>query len=333
MSSTQEAKGLIKAISPIDKMAKIYVAGHKGMVGSAVCRKLKKKGYQNIISRTSSELNLRDQQKVKDFFLIEKPEYVFLLAAKVGGIQANIDSPVNFLLENLQIQNNIISSAHSTGVKKLVFVGSSCIYPKNSIQPIQESSLLTNVLEPTNEGYAIAKIAGLKLCEYYNRQYGFKSLSLMPCNLYGKNDSFDPIHSHVLSALVRKFVESKDEGVDEVSVWGSGIARREFMNVDDFAKIAVDIFEEYDFIKLLNIGTGKDISIKELAIKIKNAVGYNGIITWDTSRPDGMLLKRMDVTVMKNMGYESTISLDEGIEEMIEIYNTLKGNKDGRYTQ
>lgn len=306
------------------KDKKIYVAGHNGMVGSATMRLLKKNNFTNLVYRTSKELNLTDQHAVNAFFETEKPDVVIMAAAKVGGIQANIDNPATFLIENLQIQNNIFEASVKNEVEKLVFLGSSCIYPKACPQPMKEEYLLTGKLEPTNEGYAIAKIAGLKLLEGLHKQYGFNSISLMPCNLYGPNDSFDLKHSHVLSALIKRFTDAAENNDDSITLWGTGIARREFMHVNDVARAIVFLMENYNSPEFINIGCGSDISIKELAETIAQKTGYTGSINWDATKPDGMLKKCMDVSRMEALGFKPQISLQQGIEEMIKIYKTTK---------
>lgn len=303
---------------------KIFLTGHNGMVGSSILRLLLGLNFQNIITKSKSELDLTDQLSVKTFFTETKPDYVILAAAKVGGIQANIKNPATFLLENLQIQNNIIEASLINNVKKILFLGSSCIYPKDCPQPMKEEYLLSGKLEPTNEGYALAKITGLKLLEGLRKQYGFNSISLMPCNLYGPGDSFDLEHSHVLSALVKKFVDAYDDGIAKITLWGTGEARREFMHVDDIAnatKFMIDNYNEPDFI---NIGNGTDISIKELAILIADMVSYRGNILWDTSKPNGMMKKCLDVSKMKTLGFYPKITLEEGISQMIDIYKKTK---------
>ncbi len=308
----------------INKDDKIYVAGHNGMVGSAIVRELKARGYSSIVGKSSKELDLRNPLAVQNFFNEEKPDVVILAAAKVGGILANMTQQADFMYDNLAIQNNVIHEANIHKVKKLLFLGSSCIYPKKCKQPMKEEYLLSGKLEPTNEGYAIAKIAGLKMVEYFNRQYGFPGISLMPCNLYGTNDNFDLNHSHVLSALVRKFVDAVDNNQEEVIVLGSGIARREFMHVDDAAVAIVSLLETYNEPEFLNIGTGIDISIKDLANLIAEKAGYTRSIVWDTSKPDGMLLKCMDVSQMKSLGIIPKISLEEGIAKTIKEYTLVK---------
>lgn len=290
------------------------------MVGSAIHRLLVQKGFTNIITASRAELDLLDQTSVSNYFALHKPEYVILAAAKVGGIQANIDNPGKFLYENLQIQNNVIHNCYLNKVEKLVFMGSSCIYPKECPQPMKEEYLLNGKLEPTNEGYALAKIAGLKMAEGYHKQYGLNSISLMPCNLYGPNDSFDLNHAHVLSSLVKKFSDAKKNNLAEITLWGTGIARREFMHVNDVAAATVYMMEHYNSIDFINVGWGTDVSIKELAEMIASKVGFEGNILWDSSKPNGMLRKCMDVSRMKAIGFEPSISLFEGVDEMIEIY-------------
>lgn len=294
------------------------------MVGSAIQRHLMNHGFNNLIVRTHLELDLTKQEAVSTFFKVEKPEYVILAAAKVGGIQANISNPATFLFDNLSIQNNIINSSYLNEVKKVLFLGSSCIYPKDCPQPMKEEYLLTGKLEPTNEGYAIAKIAGIKMLEAYKKQFNFESISLMPCNLYGPNDSFDLAHSHVLSALVKRFTDAKDNKSDEITLWGTGIARREFMHVDDLAEAVLFMMLNYNSTEFINVGWGTDVSIKELALIIAKKVDFRGSINWDSSKPDGMLRKCMDVTRMKDLGYFPQIDLDKGIDQMIQIYKNLK---------
>ena len=306
----------------MNKDAKIYIAGHRGLVGSAIVRRLTEEGYKNLIYKKSTELNLTRQSDVEEFFSQEKPEYVFLAAAKVGGIGANIESPADFLLDNLQIQNSVISSCIKFPVKKLCFLGSSCIYPKQCQQPMKEEYLLSGPLEPTNEGYALAKIAGLKLVSYAHKQYGLNAICPMPCNLYGKGDSFDLKKSHVLSALVRRFTDAKISGQKEVTLWGTGAARREFLHVEDLARIVVKLMKEYNSPEWVNIGSGKDISIKELAEMIAQKTEYSGQIIWDTSKPDGMMKKCLDVSRMLDLGYKVEISLSEGIDRVINEYKT-----------
>jgi GDP-L-fucose synthase len=307
----------------LSKDKKIFVTGHNGMVGSATLRLMQQQGFTNLLTASSKELDLTNQLAVERFFGKEKPEVVLLCAAKVGGIQANIDNPATFLLDNLQIQNNVIASSLKYGTSKFVFLGSSCIYPRECPQPMKEDYMLTGKLEPTNEGYAIAKIAGIKLLEGMKKQYGFNSISLMPCNLYGPNDSFDLKHSHVLSALVKRFVDAQAANDPSITLWGTGIARREFMHVDDMARALLFMLENYDDPQFINIGTGVDISIKELAEMIAGLTGFSGKILWDNTKPDGMLKKCMDVTRMERLGFKSEISLQTGTEQMIAIYKGL----------
>jgi GDP-L-fucose synthase len=297
----------------MDKNFKIYIAGHRGMVGSAIYRKLQKEGYTNFVTRTSAELDLRNQQAVADFFEQEKPAYVFLAAAKVGGIVANDTYRADFLYENLQIQNNIIHSSYLNGVEKLLFLGSSCIYPKIAPQPLKEEYLLTGLLEPTNEPYAIAKIAGIKMCDAYRAQYGCNYISVMPTNLYGYNDNYHPQNSHVLPALIRRFHEAKVQKFPAVTIWGTGSPMREFLFADDLAEACYYLMESYNEEGLVNIGTGEDITIKDLALLIKSIVGYDGEINFDTSKPDGTPRKLMDVTKLHNKGWKHKIELKEGI--------------------
>ena len=311
----------------MDKKNKIYVAGHNGMVGSAIVRRLRERRFDNLVLRSHSELDLVDCAAVDDFFKTQKPDVVILAAARVGGIQANIDFPARFLYENLAIQNNVISRSHLYNVKKFCFLGSSCVYPRQCPQPMKEEYLLTGPLEPTNEGYALAKIAGLKMVEFYRRQYAFNGISVMPCNLYGTGDSFDPMHSHVLSALVKKFVDAASDGVESVTVWGTGTAKREFMHVDDAAEAILFLMAHYDSDRFINVGWGRDIAIKELAETIAEKAGFKGRIIWDKSRPDGMARKCMDVSQMNDCGYEPKITLTEGIEKTIEEYKLLRLNQ------
>ncbi len=298
----------------MEKKAKIYIAGHRGMVGSAIHRKLEKEGFTNIITRISSELDLRNQNDVAQFFEQEKPDYVFLAAAKVGGIVANNTYRAEFLYDNLQIQNNIINSSYLNGVKKLMFLGSSCIYPKLAPQPLKEDSLLTGLLEPTNEPYAIAKIAGIKMCDAYRAQYGCNYISVMPTNLYGYNDNYHPQNSHVLPALIRRFHEAKEQNLSVVTIWGTGSPKREFLFADDLAEACYHLMQNYDEEGLINIGTGEDISIKDLAILIKSIIGYTGEIKFDTSKPDGTPRKLMDVSKIHSKGWKHKIELEDGIK-------------------
>ncbi len=305
----------------MEKNAKIYIAGHRGMVGSAILRKLEKEGYSNFILKRSSELDLRDQQAVADFFKQEKPDYVFLAAAKVGGIVANNTYKAEFIYDNILIQSNVIHNSYLTGVKKLMFLGSSCIYPKLAPQPLKEDYLLTGLLEPTNEPYAIAKIAGIKMCDAYRDQYGCNFISVMPTNLYGPNDNYDLKNSHVLPALIRKFHEAKLEGKKEVEIWGTGSPKREFLHADDLADACVYLMDKYSEPGLVNIGTGEDISIKDLALLIKDIVGFTGELTFDTSKPDGTPRKLMDVSKLTSMGFKYKISLEAGIRSVYEEYS------------
>lgn len=298
----------------MQKDSKIYVAGHRGMVGSAIVRKLEAEGFHNIITRTSKELDLRNQLAVSEFFANEKPEYVFLAAAKVGGIVANNTYRAEFLYDNLQLQNNVIHYSYVNGVKKLMFLGSSCIYPKLAEQPLKEDYLLTGVLEPTNEPYAIAKIAGIKMCESYRAQYGCNFISVMPTNLYGYNDNYHPQNSHVLPALIRKFHEAKVEGKAEVEIWGTGSPLREFLFSDDLADACFFLMQNYDEQQFINIGVGHDISIKDLALLVKRIVGFEGELSFNTSIPDGTPRKLMDVSKLHSLGWKHKIELAEGIE-------------------
>lgn len=298
----------------MQKTSKIYVAGHRGMVGSAIVRKLEKEGYTNIVTRTSKALDLTSQVSVTQFFEEEKPEYVFLAAAKVGGILANNIYRGQFLYENLMIQNNVIHQSYVHGVKKLMFLGSSCIYPKMAPQPLKEEYLLTDTLEPTNEPYAIAKISGIKMCEAYRDQYDCNYISVMPTNLYGYNDNYHPKNSHVLPALLRKFHEAKENNTPTVEVWGSGSPLREFLFVDDLAEACFYLIKNYDKKEFVNVGTGTDLTIKQLAETIKEVVGFNGELVWDSSKPDGTPRKLMDVSRLHDTGWKHKIDLKEGIE-------------------
>lgn len=302
---------------------KIYVAGHRGMVGSAILRQLKTKGYTNFILKTSSELDLRNQQAVADFFAEEKPDYVFLAAAKVGGIIANNTYRGDFIYENLMIQNNVIHQSYLNNVKKLMFLGSSCIYPKMAPQPLKEEYMLTGELEPTNEPYAIAKIAGIKMCDAYRDQFGCNFISVMPTNLYGPNDNYDLKNSHVLPAMLRKFITAKRNNDSSVTIWGTGSPKREFLHADDLAEACLFLMENYNEEGLVNIGIGDDISILDLAILVKKVVGYEGEILTDTSKPDGTPRKLMDVSKLTNFGWKAKTSLEEGIQKVYdEIKNT-----------
>ncbi|MDB5011960.1 MAG: GDP-L-fucose synthase [Daejeonella sp.] len=298
----------------MEKSAKIYIAGHRGMVGSAISRKLQQEGFSNLITRTSAELDLKDQRAVADFFTQEKPDYVFLAAAKVGGIIANNTYRADFLYENLAIQNNVIHNSYLTNVKKLMFLGSSCIYPKLAPQPLKEEYLLTGLLEETNEPYAIAKIAGIKMCDAYRAQYGCNYISVMPTNLYGYNDNYHPQNSHVLPALIRKFHEAKTEGKREVLVWGTGNPRREFLFADDLAEACYYLMQNYNEPNLINIGTGEDVTIKELALIVKKIIGFEGEVVFDSTKPDGTPRKLMDVSKLHAQGWKHTIDLPEGIK-------------------
>jgi GDP-L-fucose synthase len=295
---------------------KIYIAGHRGMVGSAIWRRLQKEGYTNLIGRTSAELDLKNQSATQAFFEKEKPDYVFLAAAKVGGIMANNIYRGEFLYDNLMIQNNVIDAAYRSGVKKLMFLGSSCIYPKLAPQPLKEDYLLTGLLEPTNEPYAIAKIAGIKLCDAYRSQYGCNFISVMPTNLYGPHDNYDLNNSHVLPALIRKFHEARVKHQPAVTMWGSGKPRREFLHADDLADACLFLMQGYDEPGLVNIGVGEDLEIKELALLIQKIVGYEGEIVHDLSKPDGTPRKLMDVTKLHSLGWKAAISLEEGLRDV-----------------
>lgn len=308
----------------MNKKSLIYVAGHRGLAGSAIVRCLQRNGYQNLVYRTSSELDLRNQEEVRAFFNEVKPEYVFLAAGKVGGIRANIENPASFLYDNLTMQSNIIHESYVSKVKKILVLGSSCIYPAHCPQPMKEEYLLDGKLEPTNEGYALSKVVALKMAYYYHLQYDFNAVSIMPPNLYGLNDSFDPLHSHVLSATVKKFVDAVMANRDEVMMWGTGNARREFMNVDDLAEAALYVMLNYNEPEFINIGWGTDVSIKELAELIAKHAGFKGRITWDPSKPDGMMRKCMDVARMKALGFAPTITLETGIKQMIEYYKSVR---------
>lgn len=307
----------------MEKNSKVYIAGHRGMVGSAIYRKLQKEGFTNLIVKTSSELDLRNQQAVADFFATEKPDYVFLAAAKVGGIMANNIYRADFLYENLAIQNNVIHQSYVTGVKKLMFLGSSCIYPKLALQPLKEEYLLTGLLEETNEPYAIAKIAGIKMCDAYRDQYGCDFISAMPTNLYGYNDNYHPQNSHVLPALIRKFDEAKNNGDNHVTIWGSGTPMREFLFADDLADACYFLMQNYSEPHLINVGTGEDLTIKDLALLIKAVVGFEGELHFDASKPDGTPRKLMDVSKLHQLGWKHKIDLREGLELAYKDYLKL----------
>lgn len=312
----------------MEKDSKIYIAGHRGMVGSAIYRKLQEKGFYNFVLKTSKELDLRNQQAVSDFFQVQKPDYVFLAAAKVGGIIANSTYRADFLYENLAIQNNVIHSAYKTSVKKLMFLGSSCIYPKLAPQPLKEEYLLSGLLEETNEPYAIAKIAGIKLCEAYRMQYGCDFISVMPTNLYGPNDNYDLENSHVLPAMIRKFHEAKESKNESVTLWGTGSPMREFLHADDLAEACAYLMENYSEPQFINVGTGIDITIKELAETVSKIVGFEGRLVWDTTKPNGTPRKLMDVSKLHEQGWKHTIDLQEGIslayQDFLEHHETLR---------
>jgi GDP-L-fucose synthase len=307
----------------MNKEDKIYIAGHRGMVGSAILRALQKQGYNNFLLRTSAELDLRNQQAVTEFFLNEKPDYVFLAAAKVGGIVANNTFRADFIYENLMIQNNVIHQSYVSKVKKLMFLGSSCIYPKLAPQPLKEDYLLTGLLESTNEPYAIAKIAGIKMCDAYRDQYGCNFISVMPTNLYGPNDNYDLNNSHVLPAMLRKFITAKNNGSATVTIWGTGSPKREFLHADDLAVACLFLMENYNESGLVNIGIGDDISILDLAYLVKKIVGFEGDILTDITKPDGTPRKLMDVSKINDLGWKAKITLEEGIQK---VYETIKNN-------
>lgn len=313
----------------MEREAKIYVAGHRGMVGSAIVRVLKKKGYKNIITRTHRELDLCRQQQVEDFFSKEKPEYVFLAAAKVGGIVANQEALADFMYENSILEMNVIHSAWENQCKKLLFLGSSCIYPRLAPQPMKENCLLTSELEKTNEAYALAKISGLKYCEYLNRQYGTDYISAMPTNLYGPNDNYHPTHSHVLPALIRRFHEAKENGLQEVACWGTGAPLREFLYVDDLADACVFLMNHYSGNETVNVGTGKELTIRQLTELVAEIVGYQGRILWDTSKPDGTPRKLLDVSKLEKMGWKYATELEDGIRLAYEdfLYNPVRAQR------
>ena len=304
----------------MEKDAKIYVAGHRGLVGSAIVRQLRNQGYENLLLRTRVELDLTSQLEVRGFFRSETPDYVFLAAAKVGGIHANDTYPADFIVDNLAIELNVIRAAYKNGVKRLLFLGSSCIYPKQAPQPLREEYLLTGPLEPTNEPYAVAKIAGIKMCESYNRQYGSEFVSVMPTNLYGPNDNFDLENSHVLPALIRKFHEAKERGDDKVVVWGTGSPRREFLYVDDMAAACVFVMNRDGYTDMVNIGVGEDIQIRDLARLVGEVVGFEGEIVFDPDKPDGTPRKLLDVSRLQALGWSAKTGLREGIEETYRWY-------------
>lgn len=304
----------------MEKHSKIYVAGHLGLVGSAILRALTARGFANIIAKIRAELDLLNQKKTEEFFAKEKPEYVFLAAAKVGGIMANNTKPAQFIYENLIVQTNVIESAYRNGVKKLLFPGSSCIYPRLAQQPIKEKYFLTGPLEPTNEAYAVAKIAGIVTCQSYHKEYGVNFISAMPTNMYGPNDNFDLEQSHVLPALIRKFHDAKMAGNKSITLWGTGTAKRELLAVDDFADAALFLMEHYDSPEIINVGTGVDITIKDLAEKVKKVVGFKSHILWDASKPDGTPRKLLDVSKLHKLGWHHKISLEDGIRATYEWY-------------
>lgn len=310
----------------LEKGDKIYVAGHRGMVGSAIIRRLRQDGHDNIVTRTSGELDLRCQEAVHAFFEEEKPDYVFLAAAKVGGIHANNTYPAQFIRDNLQIEINIIDAAHRSGIKKLLFLGSSCIYPRMCPQPMREEHLLTGPLEPTNEWYALAKIAGIKLCQAYNKEFGTNFISCMPTNLYGPGDNFHPANSHVLPALIRRFDHAAQTGASQVVLWGTGKAQREFLHVDDLADACVFLMENYSGNANINIGWGKDLSIKELAELIAEKTGFSGKLVYDSSKPDGTPRKLLDTTMINDLGWKPRIELRQGLKDTIAWYRKHKAS-------
>lgn len=304
----------------MNKTSKIFVAGHCGMIGSALVRKLKAEGYDNLLLKTKTELDLRNQNDVQHFFKQEKPEYVFLSAAKVGGISYNNSVPAEFIYDNIQIQNNVIHNSYLNDVKKLLFLGSACIYPKITPQPIKEEYLLTSTLEPTNEAYAIAKIAGLKMCEYYTKQYGFNTISLMPTNLYGINDNFNLDQCHVIAAIIRKFLNSKDNGKSSITCFGDGSPTREFLYCDDLADACVFLMNNYDSPEIINVGSDGEVTIKELVETIKEKVNFEGDIIWDTSKPNGTPLRKLSYDKIKNLGWQAKINLEIGLTKTISWY-------------
>jgi len=310
----------------MNKLSKIFVAGHTGLVGSAICRRLAQEGYTNIIGKRKSELDLRDQVATSNFFSKEKPDYVFLAAAKVGGIGWNKNCPAEFTYDNLQIQNNVIHYSYLNGVKKLLFLGSACIYPKITPQPIKESYLLTGELEPTNAGYALSKIVGLKLCQYYREQYGFNCISLMPANLYGINDNFDINKCHVIPALIRKFLDAKESGLDKVTCFGDGSPTREFLYSDDLADACMFLMQNYDSSDIINVGSGMEISIKELSEIIKDLVEYKGKIEWDISKPNGTPLRKLSTEKLDNLGWSAKTKFIDGVKHTIDWYVKNRNN-------
>lgn len=310
----------------MNKSDKIFVAGHRGLVGSAIVRRLEGEGYSRVLTRSRAELDLANQGAVRRFFEAERPEYVFLAAAKVGGIRANDAYPADFIRDNLLIQTHVIDAAYRAGTRKLLFLGSSCIYPRLAPQPMKEEYLLTGPLEPTNEWYAVAKIAGIKMCQAYRRQHGFNAISLMPTNLYGPGDNFDLQNSHVLPALIRKFHEAKATGIGEVTVWGTGTPRREFLHVDDLADAAVFLMNRYDGAEIVNVGVGEDVSIRELATLIKEVAGFEGELVFDASKPDGAPRKLLDVTRLTRLGWRARIALPEGVRSTYGWYSKSLDN-------
>jgi len=305
----------------MDNNSKIFVAGHNGLVGSAIVRKLRQLGYKNLVMISSRQCDLREKEQVDNLFSIHQPDYVFLAAAKVGGIIGNQNHKAEFIYDNLMIQTNVIDAAYYSGVKKLLFLGSSCIYPKHTNIPIKEEQFMTGALEPTNDAYATAKIAGIKMCQSYHEQYGFNSISVMPCNLYGVNDNFHPENSHVIPGLIRKFHEAKDSNQPTVTCWGDGSPMREFLYVDDLADACTHLMNEYDDPQnIINVGTGKDITIKNLAETVADVVGYKGAIMWDTNKPNGTLRKVMDVTRIKETGWSPQIGIEEGLQRTYDYF-------------
>lgn len=309
---------------PLDRTSTTYVAGHRGLVGSAIWRHLQETGFERLVGRSSTELDLKDRNKVFEFFATEKPRYVIIAAAKVGGIMANSTYPVDFLSENLQIQVNVLDAALKHGVERLLFLGSSCIYPKFAAQPIKEESLLTGLLEPTNDAYAIAKIAGIIHIQSIRKQYSLPWISAMPTNLYGPGDNFSPQGSHVLPALIRRYSDAKENDLPTITNWGSGSPRREFLHIDDMAQACLHLLENYDGPEQINIGTGEDVTIKQVANLVAEKVGYEGITEWDTSKPDGTPRKLLDVTKLRDLGWKSAIDLPEGIASTVNWYRTHK---------
>jgi GDP-L-fucose synthase len=309
----------------MEKHSKIFVAGHRGLVGSAIVRKLTEEGYTNLVLRSKAELDLRDQQEVKNFFSAERPDFVFLAAAKVGGINWNWTNPGEFIYDNLQIQTNVIDSAYRNGCEKLLFLGSACIYPKVTPQPIKEEYLLTAPLEPTNEGYALAKITGLRMCEYYRRQYGFNAISLMPANLYGPNDNFIPEHGHVIPGIITKLYNAMMNNDSSVECWGDGTPTREFLYVDDLADACFWTMQNYDSPEFINVGSDEELTIRDLAERLKQEMGYTGEIVWNTDKPNGTPRRKMDNTKLKELGWNSKISFEEGLKRTIVWYKKEKG--------